>query len=464
MALFDTLIGDLASRYGLGASAGPLVREVVNYVTGAPGGLGGFLEKMKASGFGSEMESWLGRTDASPMSAHLMDRVLGSGALGGMASRLGIGSSLLSTAVGYALPKIIGLMTPGGSVPAYMSPEVRNFLSAPTTTRVAPSYVDQRVAPRHIEVVHDEPHMTRWLWPLLGALAVLGLGSYLFTNNNRAPVAPPVVQAPPVQPAPAPTLPPRLALSNDNGVIHFSGSVHDEETRTTIINALRAAFGADRIQGDIGIDLNRGAAPWMVNLRNTLENFKVPGVQALFDGNSVNLGGAINETERDRIMNSLRNVLGAGMVFGALTDRTLDFAANANNKVVSALAGLKSGFEPRDLVGILNQSVVNFPPGTSEVPQAASPVLQGAASQMKELRPGTVLEIAGYTDNTGDPGANITLSQQRADAIRNALIHAGVDPSMLVAKGYGSANPVGDNDHTDGRFQNRRIEYHVIKS
>jgi OmpA-OmpF porin, OOP family len=75
-----------------------------------------------------------------------------------------------------------------------------------------------------------------------------------------------------------------------------------------------------------------------------------------------------------------------------------------------------------------------------------------------------VLEIAGYTDNTGDAAANVTLSQQRADAVRNVLVLAGVDPSMLVAKGYGSANPIASNDTLDGRFRNRRIEYHVLKS
>ena len=75
-----------------------------------------------------------------------------------------------------------------------------------------------------------------------------------------------------------------------------------------------------------------------------------------------------------------------------------------------------------------------------------------------------MLEIAGYTDNTGDATANVTLSQQRADAVRNVLIHAGVDPSMVVAKGYGSANPIASNDTLDGRFRNRRIEYHVLKT
>ncbi len=465
MALFDALINDLANRYGLGANAAPLVREVLNYVTGSPGGIGGFLDRLKAAGLGSEVESWLGHADAAPVSSQLVDRLVGSTALGGMASRLGLGTSLLSTAVGYALPKLIGLLTPGGTVPAYLSSEVRNFLSAPTAQRITPAAHFEQVAPRHIEVIHDQPHMARWLWPLLGALAVLGLGSYLISPNNRAAVAPAVVQAPANPPAlPAPTLPPRLALSNDDGVIHYSGSVHDEETRTSIINALKAVFGADKIQGDIGIDLNRGAAPWLVNLRTTLENFKVPGVQALFDGNSVNLGGVISEADRDRISNSLKSVLGSGIVLGALANKVTDLVSNTNAKVTTALAALKAGSDPKDLVGILNQSIVNFPAGASEVPAGATSLLQDAATQIKALKPGTVLEIAGYTDNAGDPAANVTLSQQRADAVRNVLIHAGVDPSMLVAKGYGSANPVASNDLLEGRFRNRRIEYHILKT
>jgi hypothetical protein len=43
------------------------------------------------------------------------------------------------------------------------------------------------------------------------------------------------------------------------------------------------------------------------------------------------------------------------------------------------------------------------------------------------------------------------------------LVSAGVDPSMLAAKGYGSANPVATNDTLEGKFRNRRIEYRVTK-
>jgi outer membrane protein OmpA-like peptidoglycan-associated protein/uncharacterized protein YidB (DUF937 family) len=466
-APFEELINDIAGRFGLGATAGPLVREVLNMITGSPDGVGGFLDKFRSAGLGTEMTSWLGRKDAPAMSTQQLERALGSSAIEGIAGRLGLGTSAASTAVAYILPKLIGALTPGGTIPTGLASEApvgpRAFETASRRYDAAPP-VAARATPRHIEVVRDEPHMVRWLWPLLGALAVLGLGSYLFSARNPVPVAP-VAMQPPAIPPPAPpaVLPPRLSLSNDNGIIHYSGSVHDEETRTSIINSLKAVFGADKIQGDIGIDLNRGAVPWLVNFRTALETLKVPGVQATFDGNSVNLGGIIGDAERDRITNSLRNVLGGGLVFGTLTDRLADVVSGANIKVIASLAALKTGFNGNDLTGILNQSIIIFPSGGSEVPAAMTTLLEKAAAEIKQLGPGTVIEIASYTDNTGDASANVALTQRRADAVRNMLIHAGVDPSMLVAKGYGSANPIASNDLLEGRFRNRRIEYHVLK-
>jgi outer membrane protein OmpA-like peptidoglycan-associated protein/uncharacterized protein YidB (DUF937 family) len=458
MAQFDALIGDISGRFGLGQNAGPLVREVLNMVTARPDGIGGFLDKFKTAGLGTEATSWLGHADAPALSAQQLSRAVDPATIGAMASRLGLGTSTVSSAVGYALPKLIGTLTPNATIPSSVSWEAANLLSHPATP-----HVYGQVPPRHIEVIHDEPHMSRWLWPLLGALALFGLGSYIFSGHNPASVAPAVVQAPIAPTTPAvPALPARLTLTNDNGIIHYSGSVHDEETRTSIINALKAVYGADKIQGDIGIDLNRGASPWLVNFRSALETLKVPGVQATFDGNAVNLGGIINDADRDRISNSLKGVLGTGVVLGALADKVTELVSGANNKVMAALSSLKTGFGPNDLIGILNQSIINFPSGESAVPTGSTALLQSGAAQIKQLPSGTVLEIAGYTDNTGDAAANLALSQQRADAVRNVLINAGVDPSMLVAKGYGSANPIASNDLLEGRFRNRRIEYRVL--
>ena len=102
-----------------------------------------------------------------------------------------------------------------------------------------------------------------------------------------------------------------------------------------------------------------------------------------------------------------------------------------------------------------------FDTGKATLQPASDEQLNNIASILKAY-PQVKVRIGGYTDNTGDPAANLQLSQQRADAVRAALIQGGVDPSMVVAKGYGSANPIASNDTVDGRFRNRRIEYRVI--
>jgi len=107
---------------------------------------------------------------------------------------------------------------------------------------------------------------------------------------------------------------------------------------------------------------------------------------------------------------------------------------------------------------------VNFPSGSAEVPARTADLLQNAADDLKKLPVGHVLEIAGYTDSTGNAADNVTLSQARAEAVRDAFIKLGVNPDMLVAKGYGSADPIASNDTVEGRLKNRRIEYHVLKT
>lgn len=69
------------------------------------------------------------------------------------------------------------------------------------------------------------------------------------------------------------------------------------------------------------------------------------------------------------------------------------------------------------------------------------------------------ITIAGYTDNTGSDKINSQLSMDRADAVKQHLVDHGIKPSRLTAEGRGSSNPIADNHTTDGRAQNRRIEF-----
>lgn len=73
------------------------------------------------------------------------------------------------------------------------------------------------------------------------------------------------------------------------------------------------------------------------------------------------------------------------------------------------------------------------------------------------------IEVAGHTDSMGSDKYNMTLSRQRAEAVRNYLISKGVAANRLTAKGYGESQPVADNATEEGRFKNRRVELIEVK-
>jgi outer membrane protein OmpA-like peptidoglycan-associated protein len=72
--------------------------------------------------------------------------------------------------------------------------------------------------------------------------------------------------------------------------------------------------------------------------------------------------------------------------------------------------------------------------------------------------PGLNIEVGGYTDNVGGDAMNQTLSENRADSVRDYLVQEGVATGSVSAKGFGNTLPVASNDNSAGRQQNRRVE------
>jgi outer membrane protein OmpA-like peptidoglycan-associated protein len=73
----------------------------------------------------------------------------------------------------------------------------------------------------------------------------------------------------------------------------------------------------------------------------------------------------------------------------------------------------------------------------------------------------TDIEIFGYTDSTGKPEYNLTLSEQRANSVKAYLIGKGLSSSRFKTNGLGIANPIATNDTPEGRSQNRRVEFAI---
>jgi outer membrane protein OmpA-like peptidoglycan-associated protein len=68
------------------------------------------------------------------------------------------------------------------------------------------------------------------------------------------------------------------------------------------------------------------------------------------------------------------------------------------------------------------------------------------------------LEVEGHTDSVGSDDYNMTLSQNRANAVRDYLIQKGINSSSISSRGFGESQPVAENSTSSGRQQNRRVE------
>ena len=78
---------------------------------------------------------------------------------------------------------------------------------------------------------------------------------------------------------------------------------------------------------------------------------------------------------------------------------------------------------------------------------------------MLKEHPELKLMIEGHTDDVGAAASNQSLSEKRAEAVRQYLVDTyGIDKARLQAKGFGASKPTTGNDTPEGRQQNRRVE------
>jgi OmpA-OmpF porin, OOP family len=106
----------------------------------------------------------------------------------------------------------------------------------------------------------------------------------------------------------------------------------------------------------------------------------------------------------------------------------------------------------------LAQDSIQFNLGSSDIAPESAQTLVEVAGVLGSC-PGAAFEIAGHTDNQGRPEVNQRISEERAQAVLEALQGADLPSDLvLTARGYGSERPIADNDSPEGRARNRRIE------
>ena len=104
---------------------------------------------------------------------------------------------------------------------------------------------------------------------------------------------------------------------------------------------------------------------------------------------------------------------------------------------------------------------VNFETGSAVLTGDAAATLDLIAQSLNG-QPNSKIEIGGHTDNVGSEAYNLTLSQQRAEAVRQYLIGKGVDAARMTTQGYGTSKPIESNATEKGRAINRRVEFKIV--
>lgn len=191
-----------------------------------------------------------------------------------------------------------------------------------------------------------------------------------------------------------------------------------------------------------------------------------------------------NITLRDEMGNFAVAVIGSDSTTGAYS---VEIPYNANNTKGYGIIGTQEGFIPatdridasaisegkeitKDLylnpieVGVvvrLNNIFFDF--GKATIRQDESITELNRVIKFLKDNPTVQIEIGGHTDNVGDEAYNQKLSQDRANAVKKFIIERGVKDTQVTAKGYGESKPVASNDTEEGKQQNRRVEFTILK-
>ena len=115
------------------------------------------------------------------------------------------------------------------------------------------------------------------------------------------------------------------------------------------------------------------------------------------------------------------------------------------------------------LVMTLGEKSIRFDFDKAEVQPQYRDILNRIAGVLMTLQ-GYSIYVYGYTDDIGTQDYNLKLSGRRAQAVRDSLVHAGINPGLITTKGFGKSDPRVKGDTAQARAANRRVEIGIVDS
>ncbi|WP_313803967.1 OmpA family protein [Flavobacterium sp.] len=171
------------------------------------------------------------------------------------------------------------------------------------------------------------------------------------------------------------------------------------------------------------------------------------------------IGGVLGNNLGKGGKGALGAVLGGviGGTAGAIIGRSMDKQAR---EIKEALPGVEVERVGEGIKLVLGENSVNFDFNKSSLTPTAKQNLDKLIPVFKQY-PDTNIQIYGYTDSKGSDEYNLSLSEQRASAVKSYMASKGLVGSRFNIVGMGEADPIATNDTDAGRSKNRRVEFAI---
>ena len=147
---------------------------------------------------------------------------------------------------------------------------------------------------------------------------------------------------------------------------------------------------------------------------------------------------------------------------GCETDGDSDGVVDSQDQCPNSRAGAQVDINGCEIREEIQLPGVNFETNSDRLVAGTEGVLRDAAATLQR-NPTIRVEVAGHTDSDGAAEYNESLSQRRAETVRDFLISQGVAADRLTALGYGESAPIADNGTAAGKAQNRRVVLRVLE-
>jgi outer membrane protein OmpA-like peptidoglycan-associated protein len=255
----------------------------------------------------------------------------------------------------------------------------------------------------------------------------------------------------------------KLVLRSYGHQMEYLGLVSRPELRKEIIEKLQKFYGPTKISGEIVIDSERTDPLWVTQMDRLLPLLNVPGLDVRLEGNAIRVGGWLSEEDRNSVLSSLMSALGSSFRYGYLREEETERSQDSRQLLLAGLNQVTPDTKVQDLVALLNRWILVFPEGGSAFPEDSRDLATRIASVLGSLKSQAVIEIQGHVADQANATQSIRLSLDRANAVRDALIKAGLSQNLLRTKGYGSDRKTVNAEGQGDDARNERIEFRVIQ-